>query len=199
MNILADKTCNCDLDPMVSIMERNSESIVSLQYDLTNLNEELNSKFQINIDEVTDVKETVDDMQSNLDFVIQILARQAIFLKNLGYIEYETIEAVLKNSAQIDYIEGGLENFAPYSDETVIFSAERTEGGNFDGTITFDNSNINVGGGMDYQNGRFQTPLTGVYSFTFSGITGIGLKSQGFYFSYFLFYFIISFYCLDFF
>ena len=61
----------------------------------------------------------------------------------------------------------------PYSDETVIFSAERTEGGNFDGLITFDNSNINVGDGMDYQNGRFITPITGVYSFTLSGITGM--------------------------
>ena len=61
----------------------------------------------------------------------------------------------------------------PYADETVIFSAERTEGGNFDGIVTFDTSNINVGDGMDYQNGRFITPMTGVYSFTLSAITGI--------------------------
>ena len=52
----------------------------------------------------------------------------------------------------------------------VIFSARKTSGDEFDGPITFDTINVNIGGGMQ-SNGKFIAPESGTYGFTFSGVT----------------------------
>ena len=54
----------------------------------------------------------------------------------------------------------------------VIFSARRTSGGDFDGPITYDIIDINIGGGMQ-SNGKFIAPESGTYGFTFSAMTGL--------------------------
>ena len=197
-NKLSLNSCNCNLEPLEDVVERNAENIANLKYDFSKLEDELNTENQQNKNElktvqllVSDNADQLDQFQQNLNLAFKLIKMEAKYIRNLGVLEIETVEGVLSNTAKIDYIEDGLkvsifnhlkklfqettffQNFVPYSDETVIFSAERTEGGNFDGLITFDNSNINVGDGMDYQNGRFITPITGVYSFTLSGITGM--------------------------
>ena len=53
----------------------------------------------------------------------------------------------------------------------VIFSARKTSGFAFDGSITYDTINVNVGGGMQ-SNGEFIAPESGTYGFTFSAVTG---------------------------
>ena len=179
VTVLNGKICDCHLDPLEAIVERNSENIINLQYDLTNMDENFNTMFEVNNEEIQDIKETLaynqnqmENVQSTLDFVLELLSRQGVFLKNLGYIEYETIQGVLSNSAQIERLENELNHFVPDSGATVIFSAQRTQGKNFDGWVTFDQANVNVGEGMDFLHGKFLTPASGIYSFTFSGITG---------------------------
>ena len=52
----------------------------------------------------------------------------------------------------------------------VIFSARKRGGGSFDGPITYDTIDVNVGDGMQ-SNGKFIAPESGTYGFTFSGVT----------------------------
>jgi len=54
----------------------------------------------------------------------------------------------------------------------VIFSALKKGRVNFDGLITFDTIDVNVGDGLQ-ANGKFIAPESGTYGFTFSGVTGI--------------------------
>ena len=51
----------------------------------------------------------------------------------------------------------------------VIFSARKTSGFAFDGSITYDTIDVNVGNGM--QSSGFIAPESGTYGFTFSGVT----------------------------
>lgn len=53
----------------------------------------------------------------------------------------------------------------------VIFSAWKTSGYSFNGSITYDTMDVNIGGGMQ-SNGEFIAPESGTYGFTFSGVTG---------------------------
>ena len=53
----------------------------------------------------------------------------------------------------------------------VIFSARKRRDPNFNGPITYDTIDINIGGGMR-SNGKFIAPESGTYGFTFSGRTG---------------------------
>ena len=53
----------------------------------------------------------------------------------------------------------------------VIFSARKTIEENFDGLITSDTIDVNIGGGMQ-SNGKFIAPESGTYGFTFSAVTG---------------------------
>ena len=50
----------------------------------------------------------------------------------------------------------------------VIFSARKTSGFAFDGSITYDTIYVNVGNGM--QSSGFIAPESGTYGFTFSGV-----------------------------
>ena len=52
----------------------------------------------------------------------------------------------------------------------VIFSARKTSGFAFDGSITYDTIDVNVGNGM--QSSGFIAPESGTYGFTFSAVTG---------------------------
>ena len=102
MNNLAYKTCNCDLDPMISIMERNSENILALKYVLYAQSVIIDSKFQA-IDKAIiankeDITDTEDLLFANIDEVLDLVDT-----------EDETILAVLKDSAEIDYIEDAME------------------------------------------------------------------------------------------
>ena len=101
MNYLADKTCNCDLDPMISIMERNSENILALKYVLYAQSVIIDSKFQTIDKAIIENKESIADTDDLLFATIDEVL-------DLGYTEDETIQAVLKNSAQIDYIEDAM-------------------------------------------------------------------------------------------
>ena len=58
----------------------------------------------------------------------------------------------------------------------VIFSARRTSGGSFNGTIAYDHIDVNFGGGLQ-SNGKFIAPESGTYGFTFSGTTGSAKSS----------------------
>ena len=53
----------------------------------------------------------------------------------------------------------------------VIFSARKTIEENFDGLITFDTIDVNIGDGLQ-EDGQFIAPESGTYGFTFSGTTG---------------------------
>ena len=102
MNNLAYKTCNCDLDPMISIMERNSENILALKYVQYAQSVIIDSKFQA-IDKAIiankeDITDTEDLLFANIDEVLDLVDT-----------EDETILAVLKDSAEIDYIEDAME------------------------------------------------------------------------------------------
>ena len=56
--------------------------------------------------------------------------------------------------------------------EKVIFAAVRSSSGNLDsGTITYDSLTTNIGNGMDASTGKFTAPTSGLYMFTFSGIS----------------------------
>ena len=54
----------------------------------------------------------------------------------------------------------------------VIFSARRTSGRSFNGTIAYDHIDVNFGGGLQ-SNGKFIAPESGTYGFTLSGRTGV--------------------------
>ena len=57
--------------------------------------------------------------------------------------------------------------------EKVIFAAVRTSSGDMgsSGTITYDSLTTNIGNGMDASTGKFTAPTSGLYMFTFSGIS----------------------------
>ena len=56
--------------------------------------------------------------------------------------------------------------------EKVIFAAVRSSSGNLDsGTITYDSLTTNIGNGMNAATGIFTAPTSGLYMFTFSGVT----------------------------
>ena len=98
VNYLADKTCNCDLDPM----ERNSENILALKYVLYAQSVIIDSKFQTIDKAIIENKESIADTDDLLFATIDEVL-------DLGYTEDETIQAaVLKNSAEIDYIEDAM-------------------------------------------------------------------------------------------
>ena len=51
----------------------------------------------------------------------------------------------------------------------VIFNAQKTEGGNAKGYLSFDRVDINIGDGFDGSLGIFKVPVTGIYKIHFSG------------------------------
>ena len=57
--------------------------------------------------------------------------------------------------------------------EKVIFAAVRSSSGNMgsSGIITFDSLTTNIGNGMDSSTGKFTTPTSGLYMFTFSAVS----------------------------
>ena len=58
------------------------------------------------------------------------------------------------------------------ANQKVIFSAIRTSGDVNPGTtIRYDEANVNVGGGMDAGSGFFTVPVSGIYSFSFRGLS----------------------------
>ena len=71
-----------------------------------------------------------------------------------------------------DHIKNAIEDANP----KVIFSAIRNsdrdpfhvDAGT---TITYDEANVNVGGGMDIGTGNFIVPVSGIYSFSFRGLS----------------------------
>ena len=57
----------------------------------------------------------------------------------------------------------------------VIFTAVKSEFGSYiieDQTITFDETETNIGNGMNPSTGIFTAPVSGTYSFSFSGYIG---------------------------
>ena len=48
----------------------------------------------------------------------------------------------------------------------------KTSGGTFNGDITFDRLDINIGGGFDIRSGVFVVPTSGTYRLSFSGQSG---------------------------
>ena len=117
MNNLAGKTCNCDV--MLSIMERNSENIVDLHHDLTTMDERINSQIQTifkviqnafilivkNMEDIADTKEKMEAHSVYIDVLWNMV--------DINYDEMEDMQsnlnqAVLKNSAEIDYIEDAM-------------------------------------------------------------------------------------------
>ena len=54
----------------------------------------------------------------------------------------------------------------------MIFSALRMYGGDYDSLITYDRLVVNIGNGMNIENGVFRAPFGGVYFFTFMATTG---------------------------
>ena len=57
--------------------------------------------------------------------------------------------------------------------ENVIFAAVRSSSGDMgsSGTITYDSLTTNIGNGMDSSTGKFTTPTSGLYMFTFSAVS----------------------------
>ena len=51
----------------------------------------------------------------------------------------------------------------------MIFNAQKTEGGNAKGYLTFDRVDINIGDGFDGSSGIFKVPVAGIYKIHFSG------------------------------
>ena len=71
---------------------------------------------------------------------------------------------------QLDQIKNAIES----ANQKVIFSAIRhyypgSGNVNEETTITYDEANVNVGGGMDAGSGNFTVPVSGIYSFSFRG------------------------------
>jgi len=79
---------------------------------------------------------------------------------------------------RIDTLEERMDTVVRKMSKKVIFSARKTSGSNFNGPITFDTIDVNIGGGM-HSNGKFIAPESGTYGFTFSALTGSG-KSHTF-------------------
>ena len=58
------------------------------------------------------------------------------------------------------------------ANQKVIFSAIRkTDHVNEKDWVTYDEADVNVGGGMDKRTGNFTVPVSGIYSFSFGGMT----------------------------
>ena len=53
----------------------------------------------------------------------------------------------------------------------VIFNAQKTDGEDVTGFLTFDRVEINIGAGFDASSGIFRVPISGIYKMTFSGQT----------------------------
>ena len=119
MNNLADKTCNCDLDPMISFMERNYENIVDLHHDLTTMDERINSQIQTiikaiqrtfilivkNMEDIADTKEKTEGNSVLINYMWDI---EEIIDDEMEEMQSNLNQAVLKNSAEIDYIEDAM-------------------------------------------------------------------------------------------
>merc|ERR1719323_2361596 len=54
----------------------------------------------------------------------------------------------------------------------VAFNAVKRRGGNFNGLITFDSADVNLGESFNPSSGEFVAPHTGNYYFSLSGVTG---------------------------
>ena len=57
----------------------------------------------------------------------------------------------------------------------VFFAVTKTGGGNFEGAITFNNKDLDIGDGFDWDSGVVTVKNPGVYRFTFSGTSDFGL------------------------
>ena len=114
MNNLAGKTCNCDV--MLSIMERNSENIVGLQHDLTTMDERINSQIQTIIQyflklifkNMEDIADTKEKMEANSVYIDVLWDMDDIIHDEMEDMQSNLNQAVLKNSAEIDYIEDAM-------------------------------------------------------------------------------------------
>ena len=116
MNNLADKTCNCDLDPMISFMERNYENIVDLHHDLTTMDERINSQIQTIIQyflklifkNMEDIADTKEKMEAHSVYIDVLWDMDDIIHDEMEDMQSNLNQAVLKNSAEIDYIEDAM-------------------------------------------------------------------------------------------
>ena len=114
MNNLAGKTCNCDV--MLSIMERNSENIVGLQHDLTTMDERINSQIQTIIQyflklifkNMEDIADTKEKMEAHSVYIDVLWDMDDIIHDEMEDMQSNLNQAVLKNSAEIDYIEDAM-------------------------------------------------------------------------------------------
>ena len=100
---------------MQNVILRNAENIASLQYEITTIDENLETELkQYNLEmntmksAMTVNKGQMEKFQENLEIALLLIKREAKFLKKLGIIETETAEAVLQNTAEIDKIEDSL-------------------------------------------------------------------------------------------
>ena len=114
-NKLSLNSCNCNLEPLEDVVERNAENIANLKYDFSKLEDELNTENQQNKNElktvqllVSDNADQLDQFQQNLNLAFKLIKMEAKYIRNLGVLEIETVEGVLSNTAKIDYIEDGL-------------------------------------------------------------------------------------------
>merc|ERR1712062_33445 len=73
----------------------------------------------------------------------------------------------LKTNRKIDQNKNAIEDV----NQKVIFSAIRNVHVDPGATITYDEANVNVGGGMDIGTGHFTVPVSGIYSFSFRGMS----------------------------
>ena len=119
MNNLADKTCNCDLDPMISFMERNYENIVDLHHDLTTMDERINSQIQtiikaiqrtfiLIVKNMEDIADTKEKMEAHSVYIDVLWDMDDIIHDEMEDMQSNLNQAVLKNSAEIDYIEDAM-------------------------------------------------------------------------------------------
>ena len=58
--------------------------------------------------------------------------------------------------------------------KNVLFCVRKTNGYNFDGLITYDVVDVNIGSAMSINSGIFVAPEAGTYEFSFSGVTMSG-------------------------
>ena len=73
----------------------------------------------------------------------------------------------LETNRKIDQNKNSIED----ANQKIIFSAIRSSSVSAGATITYDEANVNVGGGMDTGTGHFTVPVSGIYSFSFRGMS----------------------------
>jgi len=140
------------------------------------IREELRSEFQVQFDEKE--QELIAKLEAEKEILLGDFEQEmrtekaAMRLELQQNVDEKQAALEQKVDEKQDAMKQSLQDQVNKMNEKVIFAAVRSSSGNMDkGTITYDSLTTNIGNGMDSSTGKFTTPTSGLYMFTFSAVS----------------------------